>query len=131
MQLVDGLDLGDALVREFHGTADNGNLAGPCRDYFARLSAAGRDAAMSEYPAAFHGFDNPGQFERSESPGEQTTRDCRLHEDNGRIVNNDTGATFTYADACVTRGYTQLYDPATKAARAAVRELLGGLFRLN
>jgi dienelactone hydrolase len=132
LTLVGELKVGDAPIREFHGSADDGNPAAPCRDYFARLSAAGHDAVMTEYSGAFHSFDDIGEPARYESPEDQTTRNCRLIEENGQIINIDTGADFTYRDACVTRGYTQGYDQAaTDAAHAAVKSFLTDLFLLH
>ena len=34
--------------------ADNWTLAATCLDYIARLSAAGKDAKMTEYPGVYH-----------------------------------------------------------------------------
>ena len=59
VQLIGELDITDAPLREFFGAADDWNLAAPCRDYIARLRATGKDVSMTEYPGAFHAFDDP------------------------------------------------------------------------
>jgi len=62
----------------------------------------------------------------------QTTRHCQRREENGEIINIETGKPFSYNDACVELGPTVGYDKAaTEAAQAAVKEFLEGVFRLN
>src|SRR2546430_4666624 len=38
-----------APIRQFHGAADDYVTVAPCRPYFERLRAAGRDAQLVEY----------------------------------------------------------------------------------
>ena len=73
---------------------------GPCRPYFERLRAAGRDAQLIEYPGAHHSYDNPlGAKTPTVSKGSQSTRACTLKEEpHGIIVNVATGQPFTYKD---------------------------------
>ncbi|WP_287205162.1 dienelactone hydrolase family protein [Mesorhizobium sp.] len=124
--------MADAPIREFHGAADDWTPAAPCRDYIARLRATGKDVHMTEYSGALHSFD-----ERGTAPGyvihsAQTARKCRRREEDGKIINIETGRPFTYNDACVELGPTVGYDKgATEAAQAAVREFFSGLFHLN
>lgn len=131
IQLVGELEIADAPIREFYGAADDLTLAAPCRDYIARLRATGKDVSMTEYPGAFHAFDDPG-------PPSLTLHDvqnmakCQRREEDGKIINNETGKPFTYTDACVKRGATVGYDKAaTAAAQAAVKEFLTQVFHLN
>ena len=131
IQFVDELDVADAPIREFHGAADNTTLAATCRDYVTRLNDAGKDAVMTEYRGAYHGFDvadaRPGFV-----GGAQTSRNCQRREENGKIVNVATGKPFTYTDACMELGESRGYDKAaTEAAQAAVKKFLAGVFHLN
>lgn len=131
IQLVGELDIADAPIREFHGDADDWTPAAPCREYIAQLRATGKDVIMTEY-SALHSFDDP-----STPPGyvihkAQTMRKCQRREEDGKILNIETGKPFSYNDACVERGPTVGYDKSTTtAAQAAVKEFLTGVFRLN
>jgi dienelactone hydrolase len=130
-ELVGELNVADAPIREFHGSADNWTLAAPCRDYIAHLSAAGKDAIMTEYPGVYHAFDNPGAPPRYVIGSAQTSRNCQRREENGKLVNVATGKPFSYNDACVELGPTVGYDKAaTEAAQAAVKKFLTEVFRL-
>ncbi|TCA57258.1 hypothetical protein E0H71_03955 [Rhizobium leguminosarum bv. viciae] len=132
IHFVDELDIADAPVREFHGAADDTTLAVACLDYITRLNAAGKDAVMSEYPGAHHGFDNPDARLVSVAQSAQSSRNCQCREEDGRILNDETGKPFTFNDACVQLGSTVGYDKAaTEAAQATVRTFLTGVFRLN
>lgn len=132
LELVDELDVSSAPIREFHGSADNWTLAAPCRDYITRLSAAGKDAIMTEYPGVYHAFDNPNARSGSVIQGAQTTRNCQRREEKGTMINVATGKPFSYKDTCVELGPTLGYDKtATEASQAAVKELLTGVFRLD
>jgi dienelactone hydrolase len=129
IQFIDELDVADAPIREFHGSADDQTLAAPCRDYIARLNAAGRDAVMTEYPGAHHGFDIPGALF---NPSAQTSRNCQRREEDGKIVNVATNKPFTSNDACMELGSTERYDKAAaEAAQAEVKKFLTEVFRLN
>src|SRR5437762_3083435 len=46
-----------APIRQHHGQADDYVTVRPCRQYFERLRAAGRDAQLIEYPDAHHSYD--------------------------------------------------------------------------
>ncbi|MFH7422852.1 carboxymethylenebutenolidase, partial [Pseudomonas syringae pv. tagetis] len=62
----------------------------------------------------------------------QSSRNCQRREEDGRILNDETGKPFTFNDACVQLGSTVGYDKAaTEAAQATVRTFLTGVFRLN
>lgn len=129
IQFIDELDVADAPIREFHGSADDQTLAAPCRDYISRLNAAGKDAVMTEYPGAHHGFDVPDAVPNLMA---QTSRNCQRREEAGKIVNVATNKPFTYDDACMELGSTERYDKAaTEAAQAAVKKFLTEVFGLN
>lgn len=130
IELVDELNVTDVPIREFHGTDDDWAPAAPCREYFARLKAAGADAVMTEYPGALHAFDNVGNPSRYSDSGNQTSRSCFRREENGQLINIATGKPFTYDDACVEYGPSSQYnDAAAMAAQEAVRSLLGEVFK--
>jgi dienelactone hydrolase len=125
-------EVGPAPIRIFTGADDDWTPAATCRAFADRLAAAGRDAVFTEYPGAHHGFDNEFGSGLSVVGGAMSSRDCRRAEVGGRIVNADTGAPFSYSDACVARGASVGYDPdAAARARAAVTDLLGDVFGLN
>ena len=71
-----------APIRQHHGQADDYVTVGPCRPYFERLRAAGRDAQLIEYPDAHHSYDNPlGAKTPTVARGSQSTRACTLKEE--------------------------------------------------
>ncbi len=75
-------DLSPGPIRQFHGAADDYVVVAPCRDYFERLRAAGRDVVLTEYPDAHHSYDNPlGNKTPTVSKGAQSVRACKLKED--------------------------------------------------
>lgn len=128
-EFVGEIDVADAPIREFHGSEDDWTPAEPCRDYIARLAAAGADAEMTEYPEARHAFDNLGNPSYFSDPDAQTSRACFRREVDGRLVNAATGAPFSYDDACVEYGPSSQYnDAAATAAQDAVKEILAEVF---
>jgi dienelactone hydrolase len=117
-------------IRLFHGIADDWVSIEPCRGYVARLKSAGADAALTEYPGAYHAYDNPFLKESVKLPQAQTTRQCLLAEgDGGSILNSKTGGRYDLnTDPCVERGTTVAYDEAaTVGTTKAVKELLSTL----
>lgn len=133
LSLVDELDVPDAPIRLFHGTDDDWALAAPCRDYASRLRAAGKDVVMTEYAGAMHNFDivdlgsEPILIERG-----QNLAQCERREEDGRIVNAETGAIFTWQDPCVKLGATIAHnETAYNAAKADVTTFLAKAFRLD
>jgi dienelactone hydrolase len=119
--------VGPAPIRLFHGITDGYVAIGPCRDYVARLKAAGADVALTEYPDSQHSFDNPTSPALVDIPNAQSTRNCRLKEGlNGTILNAETGASFVLkSDPCLAIGAHVGHNPeATALARIAVREFL-------
>ena len=120
-------------IRQFHGTADDYNPVAPCRPYFERLRAAGKDAKLTEFPDAHHAFDNPlAPKTPTVLKGAQTVRACKLKEEPlGIIINAETGQPFTYADPCVnTDPHIGYNEAAAVATREGVKGLLQTVFRL-
>jgi dienelactone hydrolase len=127
-------DVGPAPIRQFHGLADDYVTIGPCRPYYERLRAAGRDAQLIEIPDAHHAYDNPlGPKTPTVARGSQSTRACTLKEEpGGIIVNAATGQPFTYQDPCVQVDPHLAYNEAgTIATRKAVSALLKTVFKLE
>jgi dienelactone hydrolase len=126
-------DVAGKPIRIFHGAPDDYNPVASCKDYLARLKAAGRDVTITEYPDAQHGFDTPFPIGSIVATGSQTVRNCRIREaDAGVLLNVSTQQPFSYTDGCV-----QL-DPhvggnadAARAAHQAVGEFVRQVFRLE
>src|SRR5262249_9125041 len=111
-------------IRQHHGAADDYVPVAPCRPYFERLRAAGRDVALTEYPDAHHAYDNPlGPKTPTVAKGSQSVRACTLKEEApGKIINVTTGQPFTYKDPCVETDPHLFYnEAAATATRKAVK----------
>jgi dienelactone hydrolase len=131
---IDDTNVSSAPIRQFHGMADDYVTVGPCRPYYERLRAAGRDVKLTEYPDAHHSYDNPlGAKTPQVSKGSQSTRACVLKEEpRGVIINAQTGQPFTYKDACVqTDPHTGYNEAAATATRKEVKALLRTVFKLE
>lgn len=131
---IDDTDVSDKPIRLFHGTADDYVPVAPCRAYIERLRSVGKDVQLTEYPDAWHQFDNPLQSTTpTRNPRATTNRQCTLQEEpRGQIINAETRQPFTQADPCVERGPHLAYNPAAHAAAVqAVKDLLRATFRLN
>lgn len=125
----DDAKVGPAPIRLFHGISDDYVSVVPCRDYLARLRAAGADVALTEHPDAQHSFDTPTGPALVAYPKAQSTRDCRLKEGaEGAILNAATGQPYSLkADACVATGTHVGHNPAaTAAARGCGRPVCAG-----
>jgi dienelactone hydrolase len=121
-------------IRLFHGIADDYVSIAPCRDYVARLAAAGTDVTLTEYPGAYHAYDNFTTAAPIKFPQGQTTRNCWLKEgDGGQILNAKTGQPYTIAtDPCVELGPQVAYNAAAHQATVkAVKEFLTARFDLK
>jgi dienelactone hydrolase len=132
MQLRDDDKVG-APIRLFHGAPDDWVPATPCRDYVARLKKAGADVSLTEYPGAWHAYDNPATPVPVINAAAQTSRGCRMREDvDGQMLNIATGKAFAYTDACVEHGAHIGYNQAAyDATLIAVKDFLKQVFRLQ
>ena len=120
-------------IRLYHGIADDWVSIEPCRAYVARLQSAGAAATLTEYPNAYHAYDNFLLKETVKVPEAQTTRRCLLEEgQNGAILNSKTGKPYDLnSDTCVEKGTQVVYNAAAYEATAkAVKEFLVATFRL-
>lgn len=126
IRLADELEVGDAPMRLFHGTADDWLTIEPCREYVERMQSAGHDVALFEYEGAHHGFDEvtlgpiPMMMLSPLSP-----RNCSFHEEDGQIIDPDTGGVAGVDSTCVESGVTAAYDP--EAAAQAKLDVMGFL----
>jgi len=121
-------------IRQHHGAADDYVPVAPCRPYFERLRAAGRDVSLTEYRDAHHAYDNPlGPKTPTVAKGSQSVRACTLKEEApGKIINVATGEPFTYKDPCVqTDPHLGYNEAAATATRKAVKEFLRTTFKLG
>ena len=132
-QYIDDTKIGKVPLRFFHGTADDYTLMSQCKDYVARLKAAGVDASLSELQGAHHAFDNPRIVKPMHLPQALTGRKCVLEEKSeGAVVNKTTGKPFSSKDACIERGTTVAYNAAaTAAATKQVAAFLKQTFKLQ
>jgi len=132
--LIGDTDVSAVPIRQFHGAADDYVPVAPCRAYFERLRAAGRDAQLTEFAGAHHSYDNPlGPKTPTVAKGSQSVRACKLKEETlGVIVNAETGQPFTYKDPCVeTDPHLGSNEAAAQATRLAVKDLLRTTFKLD
>ncbi len=132
--LIGDTDLSPVPIRQFHGAADDYVPVAPCRAYFERLRAAGRDVQLAEYADAHHSYDNPlGKKTPTVSKGSQSVRACKLKEEPlGTIINAETDQPFTYKDPCVqTDPHLGYNEAAANATRKAVKDLVRTVFKLE
>ena len=90
--------------------------------------------ALTEYPNAQHGFDNPlGTPAPFMVKGAQTVRNCRIAEEpKGMLINAVSKQLFTYKDPCVENDPHVNHDAeATHAAKVAVKDFLRATFKLE
>jgi dienelactone hydrolase len=120
-------------IRVLHGTADDYVPIAPCRAYVERLSKAGKDIRLVEYPDAHHVFDAPAFKEPRKLATAATTRRCLMVEGgDGTVLNQETKQPFSYGDACVEKGPTVAYqEAASTQARVYVRGFLKEVFALK
>jgi len=130
---VDDTDVADRPIRIFGGTADDYNPIARCKDFLARLHAAGRDVEITEYPNASHGFDSPLGNGPVVAKGGQTVRHCTIREEPvGLLIDAATKEPFTYKAACVETDPHVGADPeAREAAKLAVKNFLRATLKLE
>jgi len=131
--LLEDENISDRPIRIFHGSADDYVPVEPTRRYADRLKRAGKDLQLTVYEGARHAFDNPLYPSVLSLPDAVLTTNCRREEKQpGNIINLDTGKTFTWKDACVTRGATVGFDPrAREQAMKTVSDFLRSQWNLN
>ena len=117
-------------IRLFHGASDDWCPVEQCRALVADLKKGGADATLTEYPGAFHAYDDPSIKVRLNLPKAPSLRKCLLTEgEGGQMLNSQTGKPFAPNDSCVEFGVSLQYDEAaTAATREAVKGVLASVF---
>jgi dienelactone hydrolase len=124
-ELADGFRMAGSPLRAFHGGADDWTSPEVCASYVEQLAMHGGDAAITLYPGARHAFDSPVPRFTLTLEDAQRSFNCMRIEEDGVLLNHDTGEPFSYSDACVTTGPTVAADDAaTQQAQQAVLALL-------
>jgi dienelactone hydrolase len=126
-------DVSDRPIRQFHGGSDDVVTIAPCRTFYEQLRANGKDARLTEFPNAWHLFDNPAVPPGPSAANIQTLRSCDVREEkDGVLVNTVTRRPFAWDDLCVENNTHVGYDEAAmRATHAAVRDLLRAAFNLK
>jgi dienelactone hydrolase len=131
---IDDTDVADRPIRIFGGTVDDYNPIARCKEFMARLRAAGHDVEITEYPNASHAFDTPfGGGSPIVAKGGQTVRHCTIREEpQGLLIDAATKEPFTYKDPCVEFDPHVGPDPeAREAAKQSVKNFLRATFKLE
>ena len=132
IQLADETAVTGQPMRIFHGSKDNWTPIGQCQAYIDRLQQAGVDIALYEYPDAYHSFDNPHLPLTLEQPSALTPRNCNFIEQDGQIIDPETGQEPTVASACVRKGVVVGHHAvAERQAVADVGAFLSEVFGLQ
>lgn len=132
IELTDELELTGAPIRIFHGAADDWTPIDQCHDYVDRLRRAGIDADIHEYADAHHGFDEPTLGAEQSLLSAVSPRGCRFVEQEGTIIDPDTGNEAGVGSPCVEAGVTTGYDADAHAASILdVESFLTELFGLR
>ena len=129
---IDDENVSDRPIRLLHGAADDYVPMAPCKAYVERLRRHGKDVQLTEFPGAYHLFDNP-VYPLVRRPDAQTARRCTLEERRvGQVVNIESGKPFTWEDSCVERGVMVGYDSRAHAeAIKSIDSLLQALFKIH
>lgn len=131
LQLANETNVRGGPIRIFHGMADDWIPIGPCQEYIARLQDAGVDADLYAYPDAHHSFDDP-QTTFQTMPDALSPGNCTFVEQEGQIIDPETGREAGIDAACVTRGVSIGYHAAAaQQAATDVRTFLNDVFQLK
>jgi dienelactone hydrolase len=124
--------VGGRPIRLFHGIADDYVSIEPCRSYVKQLKDVGADVTLTEFPDAYHAYDNFLSASSVSLPNAQTTRNCLIVEsENGILLNSKTNQPYSLNDACVELGPHVGYNEAAHMATVeAVKQFLTSRFKL-
>lgn len=118
IQLEGEVEVSEGPIRIFHGTADDWTPIEQCQDYIRRLTEAGVDAGLFAYEGAQHAFDNSSIQSAKEAIFAVSPRQCAFVEEDGAIIDTETGELAGTGSACVQFGVHVGYD---EKARDMVR----------
>lgn len=123
----------DKPIRMFHGIADDYVSIEPCRAYAKRLKETGADVALTEFPDAYHAYDNPAYADAVALPNAQTTRHCLIMEgESGVMLNSETGQPYTLQDSCVEKGPHVGYNAAAHQGTVqALKQFLASRLKVS
>jgi acetyl esterase/lipase len=109
-----------------HGTEDDLNPIEPCRDYVARVRAAGGQIELHEFPGAQHIFDWPMLARPLVLQGARSHKGALLEErTRGELVERDTGLPAEQSRERFGLNPTVAYDaPSFERARTLVRGIV-------
>lgn len=131
IQLADETEVSEGPIRIFHGTADDWTPMGQCQAYIERLQNAGIDAVLFAYPDAHHSFDDP-QTPFMTIPDALSPGNCNFMEQDGQLIDPETGREPGIDSSCVVRGVSIGYNAqAEQQAVADVKEFLSMVFELQ
>ena len=119
-------------IRIFHGASEDLTPIAQCRDYVVRLRTAGKDAAIYEYPGAYHSFDYAALPPHQPLAGIINWSKCSFVERDGAIVDAATEESAGIGSRCV--GWTGTVGHHLDAHRKATDDLgefFRALFRLS
>ena len=125
-RFIGDTDLTGSPMRFFHGTSDDYVNVVPCRAYVAELNSKGVDITLTEFANTQHGYDSPLAPEKLAVPTAQSTRNCQfIEKSKGELFNAQTGAPFSYNDACVALGAHVGHNPdsAEKTVKSVIEFL--------
>ena len=113
------------------GEIDNWTPIGQCQSYVERLQQAGVDIVLYAYPNAHPSFDDPNQA-YTEIANALTPGNCNFIEQDGQIIDPETGQEPTVTSTCVKKGVVVSGNPeAERQVVADVEEFLTDLFGLK
>ena len=105
IRLEDETERTAAPLRIFHGTADDWTPIDQCEEYVERMIEAGRDVEIFAYKDAHHGFDDETTSQGiTFFPTAVSPRTCSFIEQDGTIVDANTGRPANVRSSCVERG---------------------------
>jgi dienelactone hydrolase len=122
-RLIDDAITTGAPMILFHGSADDAQDIGLCRQYETDLKKAGVDVSFVEFPATQHGYDNPLYPANLFLPTGLSSKACSMRETQpGQLVSMETGKPFTFNDPCRPPGLHLGYnaDAASETHRRVV-----------
>jgi dienelactone hydrolase len=115
-RIMGDTDVTGAPMRFFNGTTDDYVSVKPCRSFVAELKAKGVDATLTEFDNTEHGYDVPLLPTKLALPQAQSTRNCLFVEKpEGKLINAETGAPFSYSDPCIAIGTHIGHNPDSTA----------------